>query len=80
MSVKAWVSSSSHVHCFCQGEGKRPHEILDLACGLPVVLKETKNQWCRLGQYFAIGHRRSQGEGLILGFQASEEENIEEPG
>lgn len=37
LSVQAPLSILSHVPCFCQGEGERPHEILDLAHGLLVV-------------------------------------------
>lgn len=52
VSVQAQLLSSSHVPCFWQGEGERPHEILDLAHGLlvaPIALlhlvKRRKNRY-----------------------------------
>lgn len=80
-SVGAWVSSSSHVSCFCQGEGERPHEILHLACGLPVVPKEEKNNGVDWNSILAlaIGEVKLKDAPGLLAFQASEKEGVEEP-
>lgn len=82
VSVEAWVSSLSRVPCFCQGEGERPHEILDLACGLPVVPKEEKNNGADWSNILALATGKvklKDAPGLILAFQASENEGVEEP-